>query len=49
MKKEKSRKIAILAETEVRNVQGGYAPPTEEQLEQLREMYGPFAECFICW
>lgn len=33
---------------ELKSVNGGYAPPTKEQMDALREKYGPFAD-MICW
>ena len=29
-------------------VSGGYVPPTEEQMEEHRKIYGPLAD-IICW
>lgn len=43
------KKIASeLTQEEVKNIMGGYAPPTKEQMDRLREIYGPAAD-FICW
>ncbi|MDE5761038.1 hypothetical protein [Bacteroides sp.] len=49
MKKEEKNKCILLNEAEVRNVNGGYREPTPEELERIREIYGPLAEYIICW
>ncbi|WP_203558646.1 hypothetical protein [Bacteroides sp. 51] len=40
--------LSDLTIREIKNISGGYAPPTQEQLDRLREIYGPAAD-FICW
>lgn len=48
MKKYKEQMLTSLNVNEIRNVMGGYAPPTKEQQEKLREQYGLLAD-MICW
>lgn len=50
MKNEKNEycMVKLLSSEEYVQVSGGYAPPTAEQLEQLRKIYGPLAD-IICW
>lgn len=48
MKKSDYCMVKPLSSEEYVQVSGGYAPPTAEQLEQLRKIYGPLAD-IICW
>lgn len=48
MKKNDYCMVKPLSGEERVQVSGGYAPPTAEQMEQLREIYGPLAD-IICW
>lgn len=48
MKKSDYFMVKPLSSEEYVQVSGGYAPPTAEQLEQLRKIYGPLAD-IICW
>lgn len=48
MKKEVNKKLAMLDNAEMKRVNGGYVKLTKEQLEQLKEIYGPMAEYIIC-
>lgn len=49
MRKEVNKKMAMLNNAEMKKVNGGYVKPTKEQLERLREIYGPMAEYIICF
>lgn len=49
MSKKENNKFILLNEVEAKNVNGGYQKPTPEEMERIREIYGPFAEFFICW
>lgn len=40
--------VKPLSSEERVQVSGGYVPPTAEQMEQLRKIYGPLAG-IICW
>ena len=48
MKKSDYCMVKPLSGGEHVQVLGGYAPPTAEQMEQLREKYGSLADV-ICW
>ena len=48
MKKNDYCMVKPLSGEEHVQVSGGYVPPTEEQMEQLRKIYGPLAD-IICW
>ena len=48
MKKNDYYMVKPLSGEEHVLVSGGYAPPTAEQMEQLREKYGLSADV-VCW
>ena len=48
MKKNDYYMMKPLSGEEHVQVSGGYVPPTEEQMEELRKIYGPLAD-IICW
>jgi hypothetical protein len=48
MKKNNYCMVKPLSGEEHVQVSGGYAPPTAEQMEQLREKYGLLADV-VCW
>ena len=48
MKKNDYCMMKPLSGEEHVQVSGGYVPPTEEQMEELRKIYGPLAD-LICW
>ena len=48
MKKNDYYMMKPLSGEEYVQVSGGYVPPTEEQMEELRKIYGPLAD-LICW
>ncbi len=48
MKKNDYCMVKPLSGEEYVQISGGYVPPTAEQMEQLREKYGPLAD-IICW
>ena len=45
MEKFKKEMLNTLSVQEVKNVYGGYAPPTEDQLERL----DPWWRDIVCW
>jgi hypothetical protein len=48
-KEQLNEKIEELNKEEMVNLNGGLIPPTEEELNRLREIYGPWAEYIWCW
>lgn len=38
-----------LSVKDLKSINGGYAPPTEEQMKVLRDKYGPLADFIFCW
>lgn len=48
MKKSNEQMLTLLNVNEMRDVMGGFVPPTEEQMERLRQILGPLAD-IICW
>ena len=46
MKKNDYCMMKPLSGEEHVQVSGGYVPPTEEQMEELRKIYGPLADLF---
>lgn len=45
MKKNEKEMLNTLSDQEVKNLYGGYAPPSKEQLEAL----GPWDRYIVCW
>jgi hypothetical protein len=48
-KEQLHEKVEELNKQEMVDMNGGYFPPTEEELEIIRQRYGPWGEYIMCW